>query len=137
MYKMVGPVLVKQELSDVKMNVDARIKYLKGELDRIENEAKVRARLPSSSPRCIHRTPRAPVPCLYAGCPGRGSVSLSLSLPCHRSARSPPFPPPPQSHLLQTITDQQEKHKKTLSDMNNYIRRVQREAAEKATKSAE
>ncbi len=75
-YKLMGPVMVKQELSDVKMNVSNRLKYLHGELERIEAEAK-------------------------------------------------------------TIQEQQEKHQKNLVDMTNFIRRIQREAAEKAAANKE
>ncbi|XP_059477625.1 prefoldin subunit 6 [Neocloeon triangulifer] len=33
-YKMMGPVLVKQDIEDAKMNVDKRIKYITSELER-------------------------------------------------------------------------------------------------------
>jgi len=39
-YKLMGPVMVKQELVDARMNVDNRLKYLHGELERIEKEIK-------------------------------------------------------------------------------------------------
>eukprot|EP00933_Yihiella_yeosuensis_P049180 TRINITY_DN45833_c0_g1_i1.p1 TRINITY_DN45833_c0_g1~~TRINITY_DN45833_c0_g1_i1.p1 ORF type:complete len:131 (-),score=49.79 TRINITY_DN45833_c0_g1_i1:87-479(-) len=33
-YKLVGPVMVKQNPDDAKVNVDKRLEYIKGELDR-------------------------------------------------------------------------------------------------------
>lgn len=36
-----GPVMVKQELYDTKSNVENRLKYLNGELARIEEELRV------------------------------------------------------------------------------------------------
>lgn len=32
LYKLVGPVMIKQELDEAKSNVDNRLKYFKGEL---------------------------------------------------------------------------------------------------------
>jgi len=39
-FKLVGPVLVKQELDDAKLNVANRLKYITAELDKIEKQAK-------------------------------------------------------------------------------------------------
>lgn len=33
-YKLVGPILVKQNISDAKANVDKRLEYITGEMDR-------------------------------------------------------------------------------------------------------
>lgn len=38
-YKMSGPVMIKLDLADAKMNVESRLKYFHQELQRIENEA--------------------------------------------------------------------------------------------------
>ncbi|CAL1533956.1 unnamed protein product [Lymnaea stagnalis] len=39
-YKMVGPTLIKQDLTEAKQNVQKRIDYIKGELKRHENVIK-------------------------------------------------------------------------------------------------
>ena len=39
-FKLQGPVLVKQDLAEARQNVANRLKYLHGELARIENEIK-------------------------------------------------------------------------------------------------
>ncbi len=39
-YKLVGPVLVKQEVDDAKLNVTNRLKFINAELERIEKQAK-------------------------------------------------------------------------------------------------
>jgi len=39
-YKLVGPVLVKQEAGDAKLNVTNRLKFINAELERIEKQAK-------------------------------------------------------------------------------------------------
>jgi prefoldin beta subunit len=39
-FKLQGPVLVKQELADARQNVASRLKYLTSELERIEKEIK-------------------------------------------------------------------------------------------------
>ena len=38
-YKLIGPVLVKQEVDDAKKNVDRRLEYLKQELERINKSS--------------------------------------------------------------------------------------------------
>ncbi|KAL1915876.1 uncharacterized protein VTP21DRAFT_6264 [Calcarisporiella thermophila] len=35
-YKLLGPVLVKQEKSEAKLNVSKRLEYIKGEIERVE-----------------------------------------------------------------------------------------------------
>eukprot|EP00798_Chlamydomonas_sp_ICE-L_P016001 gene16002-22138_t len=39
-FKMIGPVLVKQDLVEAKSNVSKRIEYIKGEVDRVESQIK-------------------------------------------------------------------------------------------------
>jgi prefoldin beta subunit len=39
-FKLMGPIMVKQENVDAVMNVDNRLKYLHAELDRVEKEIK-------------------------------------------------------------------------------------------------
>ncbi|KAJ3096006.1 hypothetical protein HDU97_006307 [Phlyctochytrium planicorne] len=39
-YKLIGPVLVKQGLGESKLNVDKRLEYIKGEIDRLDQHIK-------------------------------------------------------------------------------------------------
>ena len=39
-FKLIGPVLVKQELVEVKSNVSKRIEYIKGDTSRLEGQLK-------------------------------------------------------------------------------------------------
>ena len=36
-YKMIGPVLVKQDTEEARSNVDKRLEYIKGEISRVED----------------------------------------------------------------------------------------------------
>lgn len=40
MFKLIGPVLVKQELLEVKTNVSKRIEYIKNDMTRLEKNLK-------------------------------------------------------------------------------------------------
>jgi prefoldin beta subunit len=40
LYKLVGPVMIKQDLDEAKQNVDNRIKYFTGELGRLDTRQK-------------------------------------------------------------------------------------------------
>ena len=40
MFKLIGPVLVKQELLEVKTNVSKRIEYIKNDMSRLEKNLK-------------------------------------------------------------------------------------------------
>lgn len=40
-YKMIGKVLIKQDLTEAKQNVAKRIEYIKGEIKRIDNTSAV------------------------------------------------------------------------------------------------
>ncbi|SPO43785.1 related to YKE2 - Gim complex component [Moesziomyces antarcticus] len=39
-YKLIGPVLVKQDQVEAKTNVDKRIEFIKGEIERVEAQIK-------------------------------------------------------------------------------------------------
>jgi prefoldin beta subunit len=39
-YKLIGPVLIKQDLDEAKQNVENRIKYFKGEIERMDKQEK-------------------------------------------------------------------------------------------------
>ncbi|KAJ9479833.1 Prefoldin subunit 6 [Pseudozyma hubeiensis] len=39
-YKLIGPVLVKQDQVEAKTNVDKRIEFIKGEIERVESQIK-------------------------------------------------------------------------------------------------
>jgi len=39
-YKLVGPVLVKQDQAEAKANVDKRLEFIKGEINRVEAQLK-------------------------------------------------------------------------------------------------
>mmetsp|Transcript_43994 Transcript_43994/g.73349 ORF Transcript_43994/g.73349 Transcript_43994/m.73349 type:complete len:124 (-) Transcript_43994:50-421(-) len=39
-YKLIGPVLIKQETAEVKTNVGKRLKFIEGELSRVEKAVK-------------------------------------------------------------------------------------------------
>ena len=39
-FKMIGPVLVKQDLVEAKSNVGKRIEYIKGEVSRVDGQIK-------------------------------------------------------------------------------------------------
>ncbi|KAF8634429.1 hypothetical protein AX15_000880 [Amanita polypyramis BW_CC] len=39
-YKLIGPILVKQDQADAKANVDTRLEFIKGEIKRIEGQLK-------------------------------------------------------------------------------------------------
>jgi prefoldin beta subunit len=39
-FKLIGPALIKQDLVEAKSNVSKRIEYIKGELDRADNQIK-------------------------------------------------------------------------------------------------
>ncbi|TFL06700.1 Prefoldin [Pterulicium gracile] len=39
-YKLVGPALVKQDQAEAKSNVDTRIEFIKGEIQRVEEQLK-------------------------------------------------------------------------------------------------
>merc|ERR1712226_132379 len=41
-FKLIGPVLVKQELVEVKSNVSKRIEYIKSDMTRLENNLKAK-----------------------------------------------------------------------------------------------
>ena len=40
MFKLIGPVLVKQELLEVKTNVSKRIEYIKNDMSRLDKNLK-------------------------------------------------------------------------------------------------
>ena len=40
-YKLTGPVLLPQEYSEAKMNVEKRIDFIKGEITRVEDKIKL------------------------------------------------------------------------------------------------
>ena len=37
MFKLVGPILVKQELGEAKVNVEKRLEFIKNELEKVQN----------------------------------------------------------------------------------------------------
>ncbi|GAX74040.1 hypothetical protein CEUSTIGMA_g1490.t1 [Chlamydomonas eustigma] len=39
-FKMIGPALIKQDLVEAKSNVNKRIEYIKGEIDRLDKQLK-------------------------------------------------------------------------------------------------
>ncbi|KAF5355777.1 hypothetical protein D9756_004067 [Leucocoprinus leucothites] len=39
-YKQIGPVLVKQDLTEAKSNVDTRLEFIRGEIKRVETQLK-------------------------------------------------------------------------------------------------
>eukprot|EP00631_Chrysoreinhardia_giraudii_P004803 CAMPEP_0197421890 /NCGR_PEP_ID=MMETSP1170-20131217/11824_1 /TAXON_ID=54406 /ORGANISM="Sarcinochrysis sp, Strain CCMP770" /LENGTH=127 /DNA_ID=CAMNT_0042949177 /DNA_START=78 /DNA_END=461 /DNA_ORIENTATION=+ len=41
-YKLVGPVLVKQELSDVKHNVSKRLEFISGEIEKVDRQLELK-----------------------------------------------------------------------------------------------
>mmetsp|Transcript_36147 Transcript_36147/g.80435 ORF Transcript_36147/g.80435 Transcript_36147/m.80435 type:complete len:125 (-) Transcript_36147:595-969(-) len=39
-YKLIGPTLIKQDLVEAKSNVSKRLEYIKGEMERVDNQIK-------------------------------------------------------------------------------------------------
>ena len=39
-FKLVGPALIKQDLVEARSNVDKRLEYIKGEMDRLDGQIK-------------------------------------------------------------------------------------------------
>ncbi|KAI0325980.1 Prefoldin beta-like protein [Cubamyces sp. BRFM 1775] len=60
-YKLVGPVLVKQDQAEAKQNVDTRLEFIKSEIKRVEGQLKDlgdKSEQKKTEVRFLHRTSR-------------------------------------------------------------------------------
>ena len=83
MFKLVGPVLVKQDLAEARANIDKRIEYIKTELTRVDVKLKSTDGKLNDQKRKVLTMQQVPLlPALLPGLPPPSSpLALSSPLP--------------------------------------------------------
>jgi len=98
-FKLIGPVLVKQEQTEAKNNVETRLEFIRGEIKRVETQLKeIEAKQEKKKLEVSQ--------CHDGICHSYASMdSLWISNPHYSNKPSPPPPPlgPPQYDFLRTL----------------------------------